>query len=140
MKYDKLSDSQKKDIIQKEYEVNKKSFKDIADSYATYANKIRRDAIKFKIPIRDKSEAQKNALTSGKTTHPTKGKERPDSVKEKIGLGVMNSWDNLDQQTLQLRKEKARNNWENLSEDIKENILREANTAVREASKTGSKL
>jgi len=140
MKYDKLSDKQKKDILTKEYEINNKSFRDIANLYGTYANKVRRDAIKFDIKIRDKSEAQKNALSSGKAEHPTKGKTRSNEVKEKIGMSVMNAWDSLDQTTMQQRKDKARQNWENLSEDVKENILREANNAVRQASKIGSKL
>jgi|LakMenE01Jun11ns_1017448.scaffolds.fasta_scaffold9759949_1 very-short-patch-repair endonuclease len=140
MNYDKMSEKQKKELLSKEYEINNKSFQDIAKQAGTYANKIRRDAIKFKINIRDKSEAQKNALKTGKASHPTEGKKRPESVKSKIGLSVMNSWENLDQITIQQRKEKARQNWENLPEDTKENILREANAAVREASKNGSKL
>ena len=140
MEYNKLSDKQKKDLLIKEYEKSNKSFKDIADQYLTYANKIRRDAIKYGIKIKDKSQAQKNALKKGKSIHPTKGKNRPQEVKDKIGLSVMNSWENLDATTLQQRKDKARQNWENFSEDIKQNILREANIAVREASKGGSKL
>ena len=140
MKYNELSDKQKKDLLIQEYEKNKKSFQDIAATCDTYANKIRRDAIKYKIKIRDKSQAQKNALKTGKASHPTEGKERSETVKNKIGLSVMTSWENLDDQTLQQRKEKARQNWENLSDDTKENILREANIAVREASKSGSKL
>lgn len=140
MDYNKLSDKQKKDLLTKEYEANNKSFKDIADSVGTYANKVRRDAIKLGIKIRDKSEAQKNALQSGKATHPTKGTTRPESIKTKIGLGVMQSWEDMDDKTLNDRKNKARINWENLSQDKRDNILREANNAVREASKQGSKL
>lgn len=140
MKYDDLSDKQKKDLILKEYEKNLKSFKDIAELYSTYANKIRRDAIKYKINIRDKSKAQKNALSTGRVEHPTKGKVRSDETKTKIGVGVMESWENLDDMTLNKRKETARKNWESLSEDERANILKQANTAVREASKKGSKL
>lgn len=140
MNYNNLSDSAKKDMLIKEYENNKKSFKDIADQYGTYANKVRRDAIKLKINIRDKSEAQKNVLASGKADHPTKGKERSDDVKHKIGKSVMESWENLDDAELESRKNKARDNWNKLSETMKENILHEANSAVRKASKTGSKL
>lgn len=140
MLYDKLSDSAKKDLIVLEYEHNKKSFQDIASSYGTYANKIRRDAIKYKVKIRDRSSAQKNALQTGKADHPTKGQNRPEEVKAKIGKSVMDSWENLDDKELNRRKEVARQNWEKLSEDVKENILHEANLAVRQASKTGSKL
>lgn len=140
MLYDKLNDNDRKKLIVIEYEKNKKSFKDIADEYGTYANKIRRDAIKFEIPIRDKSAAQKNVLSSGKAEHPTKGKTRSEEVKTRIGNSVMKAWDNLDETTLQQRKDRARQNWEKLSDDEKANILREANLAVRAASKTGSKL
>lgn len=135
-----MSDKAKKEILLKEYEQNNKSFRDIADIYGTYSNKVRRDAIKFKIKIRDKSEAQKNALATGRVDHPTKGKERSEEVKNKIGTGVMEAWENLDSIELQSRKNKARENWEKLSEDVKENILHQANVAVREASKKGSKL
>ena len=44
-----------------------------------------RRALKFhKIKIRDKAEAQAEALKSERATHPTKGKVRPDSVKQQI--------------------------------------------------------
>lgn len=140
MNYNNLSDNQKKQILLKEYETNNRSFKDIATKYNTYANKIRRDAIKFQISIRDKSAAQKNALKSGKAIHPTKGRSRTEDEKAKIGSSVMNAWNELDQTTLDSRKDKARKNWENLSDDTKENILRQANNAVRESSKNGTKL
>jgi len=140
MQYNTLSDKQKLTLLLQEYEQNQKSFKDIADAYGTYANKIRRDAIKFKIKIRDKSEAQKNALQTGKADHPTKGKNRSEETKNKIGLSVMSVWDNMDEATLQQRKDNARKNWEKLSDIEKENMLKQANTAVRQASKTGSKL
>ena len=140
MNYDHMSDKDKKDFIVKEYEVNQKSFSDIAKLGNTYANKIRRDAIKFKINIRNKSEAQKNALKTGKTSHPTQGKERSQHTKEKIGMKVLQSWENMSDKELQQRKKIAKINWENKSEDEKEFILKQANAAVRESSKTGSKL
>jgi very-short-patch-repair endonuclease len=140
MNYSELSEEKKKQIITERYITQKDSFGDIAKALNTYSNKVRRDAIKYGIDIRDKSEAQKNALNTGKTKHPTKGKKRSESTKQKIGSSVMNSWDNLSEQELNKRKQKAKQNWEKLSDDTKQNILREANVAVREASKKGSKL
>lgn len=140
MDYNNLSDGNKKKFLVEQYETLNKSFKDIADDCGTYANKVRRDAIRLGIKIKDKSEAQKNALKTGKAAHPTKGKERSDIVKNKIGSSVMKNWDNLDAATINKRKETARQNWENLSDDKKNNILKEANVAVRQSSKTGSKL
>lgn len=138
--YNKLSDSDKKNLLIKEYEQNKKSFQDIAKENNTYANKIRRDAIRLNITIRDKSQAQKNALISGKIAHPTKGKTRSEKTKEKIGKAVLNSWENMSDVDLKKRKLQAKINWDNKTEDEKAVILREANIAVRETSKKGSKL
>ncbi|NBU33436.1 hypothetical protein EBZ38_14380 [bacterium] len=140
MTYAKLDDSQRKSIINDLYTIQNKSFQDIANLYGTYANKIRRDAKKFNIPIRDKSEAQKNALKTGKHKHPTKGTKRDDSTKTKIGTSIVRFWDNMDEQELNQRKILAKKNWDNLTEDQKEYMQKQANNAVREASKIGSKL
>lgn len=138
--YNKLTDAEKTKILKQLYIKQKKSFADIAQQFNTYSNKIRRDAIKLNINIRDKSEAQKNALMSGKIKHPTKGKTRPDTTKEKIGFGVMKSWENLSDKELNRRKKLAKQSWDNMDENQKESILRSANEAVRQSSKTGSKL
>lgn len=140
MKYSVLSDNDKREYLIKHYEKLGKSFQDIALEIGTYANKVRRDAIKFNIKIRDKSQAQKNALSSGKIQHPTQGKHRPDNIKQKIGNSVLKSWESLSDKELKKRKNKARINWENKSDEEKEHMLREANIAVRESSKKGSKL
>lgn len=140
MNYDKLMDSEKEKIIKKLYVQQKKSFAQIAKDLNTYSNKIRRDAIKFKVKIRDKSEAQKNALKAGTIEHPTKGKKRSEDVKSKIGFSVMNSWKQLTPQQLKDRQKKAKDQWDNMSDEKKENMIKMANDAVRESSKTGSKL
>jgi very-short-patch-repair endonuclease len=138
--YSNLSDIDKQNIIKDLYLKQKKSFADIADIYNTYANKVRRDAINFKIPIRDKSDAQKNALKTGKHKHPTKGTNRSEEEKNKIGLGVLKAWDSLDDKTLKERKKKSKLAWEKLDQDAKANMVKLANDAVRSTSKVGSKL
>lgn len=138
--YKSLTDTEKKQLLLDLYINQKLSFGSIANQCETYANQIRRDAVKFKIKIRDKSEAQKNALSSGTHSHPTKGKTRSDDTKNKIGSSVMKSWEELSADELDERKNKSRKNWENLDQNIKDNILKSANDAVRVASKTGSKL
>jgi len=140
MNYSQMKDGEKIEFLKEQYENNKKSFQDIAKMTGTYANRLRRDAIKFKIKIRDKSEAQKNALKSGRVDHPTKGKERSENTKNKIGLSVLESWEKLSDSELQKRKDKARDNWNSLDENEQEEILKKANEAVRESSKSGSKL
>jgi len=138
--YSKLDNKQKKEILEKLYIKEKLSFADIANKYNTYANKIRRDAISFKIPIRDKAQAQKNALQSGKHKHPTKGQQRAQDTKDKIGMSVMKAWDDLDTKTLKQRKEKSKLAWEKMDDDTKKNLVKLANEAVRQTSKVGSKL
>lgn len=122
------------------YVVQMKSFAEIASSLGTYANRILRDAKKLKIPIRNKSEAQKNALQTGKTKHPTLGTERSDEVKSKIGLGIAKSWDEMPEDKKNILRDKKREQWNSLSEHQKANMLKSANNAVRVASKVGSKL
>lgn len=140
MSYDKLSDVEKKNILVNLYIDQNKSFADIAHEHNTYANKVRRDAIRLNIKIRSKSEAQKNALQTGKHKHPTKGTNRCDEVKKKIGSSVLESWAEISDKELENRKKQARDKWEQKSEDEKKHILSLANAAVRQSSKTGSKL
>lgn len=138
--YDKLSDNEKQQIINKEYIDNKKSFQNIAKDYGTYANKIRRDAKRLGIIIRSKSEAQSNAILTGSHKHPTKGTIRSDEIKQKIGMSIYENWQELSEKDLEIRKEKARENWNKKSEDEKKEMITKANKAVRASSKTGSKL
>lgn len=140
MNYETMNEGEKIKFLKDQYEKQQKSFSIIANDCGTYANRLRRDAIKFNIKIRDKSEAQKNALKSGRIQHPTKGKSRSEQTKNKIGIGVLQSWEKLSDKELKKRKDKARDNWNNLSENEQEQILRLANEAVRESSKSGSKL
>lgn len=138
--YNDLSDAEKHSLLNKYYIQENKSFQQIAHIYHTYPNKIRRDAIKFGIKSRNKSEAQKNALKSGSHKHPTKGTNRSDSTKIKIGKSVMDSWSNLSDQEIAQRKQQAKNQWNKLSDDEKQHRLNLANQAIRNSSKIGSKL
>jgi very-short-patch-repair endonuclease len=138
--YSDLSKEKKIQVIQELYSEQKQSFADIASQYNTYANRIRRDAVSFGIKIRNKSEAQKNALELGKHKHPTRGTKRNESTKEKIGMSVLKSWENLSEDKIQKRKMQAKQAWDSIDQDKKENMLQKANEAVRVASKKGSKL
>lgn len=140
MPYEDMTDLDKTNVLKQMYEVDRRSFADIAEQLGTYPNKIRRDAKRLNIAIRDKSQAQKNALDTGKHKHPTKGTQRDFETKNKIGMSVLKSWGDLTEQELLSRKNKAKDNWESMSIDDRQNILAKANSAVRKASKEGSKL
>lgn len=138
--YNNLSDQDKYKLLHQLYTIENKSFADIAVIYGTYPNKIRRDAKVLGLSIRNKSEAQKNALNTGKHKHPTKGTQRTIETKQKIGEGVMCSWDNLSNEQLEKRKETAKKNWQDKDDNEKQNMHKAAMDAVRVASKQGSKL
>jgi len=138
--YSKLNENEKKQIIIQYYTEKKRSFQDIAEEYDTYANKIRRDAKKFNINIRNKSDAQKNALNTGKHKHPTKGTFRSEETKNKIGTSVLQSWENMTPQQIKNRKAKNLEAWNRMSDEQKQQMSQAANNAIRETSRVGSKL
>jgi very-short-patch-repair endonuclease len=138
--YSILSNEEKEKLIKQMYEVENLSFGDISQKLNTYPNRIRRDAKKFNIKIKNKSEAQKNALLTGKHQHPTKDKGHSVSTKKKIGTALVDSWERMDQSEIDRRRDLAKENWKNMSNDQKENMKTKANKAVRETSKLGSKL
>lgn len=138
--YSTMSEIEKQQTLERLYVKENKSLGQIAEILHTYPNKLRRDAKKYNIKLRDKSQAQKNALDSGTHQHPTKGKQHTTETKNKIGKGVMTSWDQLSPQELNKRKEMSRAQWMSLSDDKKQEIIKLANQAVRKSSKEGSKL
>lgn len=135
-----MSEKQKKTTLENLYIKQNKSLAEIAQELDTYPNKLRRDAKKFNIQLRDKSQAQKNALTRGVHKHPTKGRARSQDTKHKIGKSVMKSWENLSDEELKHRQETSRARWLSLSQDKQQEIIKLANEAVRKSSKEGSKL
>ena len=138
--YKDLSEKEKMDAINLYYLKQQKSFDEISEMYNTYPNKLRRDAKKFNIPIRSKSEAQKNALKKGRTSHPTQGTCRSEETKQKIGMSVLQNWQNMDDKQLKEIKRKQKKIWSNKSEEEKANLKQAANNAIRQSSKLGSKL
>jgi very-short-patch-repair endonuclease len=112
----------------------------IAEKYNTYPNKIRRLLIKYGRKLNDRSTAQKKALETGRIEHPTKGKKRSDSTKEKISESVYKKWQTMSDQDKQSRIDKAKEQWNNMSELERESLRKSAAEAVRKASKEGSKM
>lgn len=122
------------------YDKQNKSTYEIAEIMGTYPNKIRRILIKSGIELKDKSEAQKNAIQSGKAIHPTLGKTRSDSEKLKISSGVKKYWKDMDPKVYDAKVKKAKQRWMEMSETEKEKMLDAAIKAIQSAGKEGSKL
>ena len=128
--YSKYNDDKKKKFLLKEYVENKKSFSEIAKQVGTYANKIRRDAKRLGIISRDRSQAAKVALESGRSVHPTKNKTLSDEVKNKISESQGKVWDSLSDKERQKRSKIGKDSWEKRSEKEKRYIIQKGADAI----------
>lgn len=112
----------------------------IAKELDTYPNAVRRVLIKNGRKLRNKSEAQKLALKTGRSEHPTEGKERSEETKIQISESTHKYWKKMSPKERQKRVDKARQQWYNMSKAERDEMNRIASQALREASKSGSKL
>lgn len=120
--------------------LNNESTYQIAESLKTYPKKIERVLVKNGIKLRSRSEAQKSAIKTGRTKHPTEGKTRTQEEKNKISDGVHKNWKNMDEDKLRRFKEGAKERWENMSGEKKRLMQELAGRALHQTSKEGSKI
>ena len=113
---------------------------EIADSMKSYPNKIRRILYKNGVPLRYSITAQKNALKKGRAQHPTEGKKRSQETKDKISESQGDVWDSLSDEEKEYRSKIGKDSWEQKSDEDKARLIAQAQDAVRESSRTGSKL
>tara|TARA_Y100001973_G_C5190716_1_gene330803 strand:+ start:1197 stop:1961 length:765 start_codon:yes stop_codon:yes gene_type:complete len=113
---------------------------EIAKSLDTYPNKIRRTLIKHGFSLKNKSEAQKNALESGRSSHPTEGKKRSREERLKISSSLVDYWDEMSDKERAQRVKIAKNNWKNMTAEQKEKMRSKGIAAIRTAATEGSKL
>jgi very-short-patch-repair endonuclease len=113
---------------------------ELATEYKTYPNKIRRILKKGGIVIRDKSEAQKVALETGRSTPPTKGRERTYEEKLKISKSTVKHWENLTDEEREEFRQLCKERWNELPEEKLELMRKAANEKIRQAALEGSKL
>jgi very-short-patch-repair endonuclease len=130
--------NKEKDIIEM-YNEGKSTY-EIAKTFGTYANKIRRILIKHGIEMKSKSEAQKNAINKGVSNTPTKGKKRSYDDRIKISEGLRRMWKNMDEETYNKYVERGRERWDQMSEAEKKEMHESAMQSIRVAGVEGSKL
>ena len=129
-----------KDFLVREYVENNRSTYWISEKLGTYPNKVRR-ALKFLgVDLKSKSEAQSNALKSGRHKHPTKGRKRTEEERIKISEGMANHWENMSEEERDRRIALAKKQWEEMTENEKSELRSMAAEAVRRASQEGSKI
>lgn len=126
--------------IRQMYEVDKKSLRQIAKVYKTYALAIYRVLVHIGVDVRDKSDAAKEALASGRAIHPTAGKTLSEETKEKIGQSVANAWDNMPEQKREAISEKHKEIWENKSDEAKLELSKKSHKAIAASAVEGSKM
>jgi len=135
-----------REYLVKEYLKKGRSTSSIAKEWSTvnkkvYPNTIRRLLTKYQIPLRDKSEAQKNFLASN--PHPLEGRARTDEEKKKISEGIQKWWDDMDQDDVDRLKsamrERAGDKWASMSKKEKIDAVRKMHQASREVAGMGGK-
>lgn len=139
--YNSMTDKTRQKFINDAYAVCELSYGEIAKLCKTYANKIRRDAKRLGCTSpRGKSNAQKAALSSGRHTHPTEGKELSVDTKRKIGHKIADNWANLSDKDRARRSQIGKDHWNSMTPDQQKDLRIAAGDAIRNAAKHGSKL
>lgn len=122
------------------YNEKNQSTYDIAKQLNTYPNKIRRTLKKHGYDLKDRSEAQRAALESGRSTHPTAGKKRSMEERVAISHSLVNYWDSMSDKERKKRVVMAKDNWNKMSDEQKESMREKGIAAIRTAASEGSKL
>ncbi len=112
----------------------------IAEKLGTYPNKIRRILKKNGIHLRTRSNAQKNALSSGRSSHPTAGTTMSEETKMKISDSQGYVWDSLTDEQKEYRSQIGRRSWDQKTDEEKASLIEEAQNAVRRSGRLGSKM
>jgi very-short-patch-repair endonuclease len=112
----------------------------IAKHLDTYPNKIRRTLLKHGRKLKDRSSAQKAALDSGRSKHPTAGKTRSKEERVKISSSLEVYWNTMGDEERNRRVDMAKENWNKMTNKQKETMRAKGVKAIRVAASEGSKL
>ena len=112
----------------------------IAKELETYPNKIRRILIKHGKELKSKSEAQKVALKTGRSKHPTEGRERSHVEKLNISKSMSSYWDEMDESDREARVEDSKERWAKMDPNKRKEMQALAIEGIRRASTEGSKI
>ena len=94
----------------------------------------------LRVERRSASESQKNALATGRATHPTAGKPLSESNRQNLSKSIGKRWSEVSDEERARRAAKARENYANMSDRKKKQLHHKAAVAVRKAAEQGSKL
>ncbi len=111
----------------------------LCKEYDTYPNKILRILRKNGVELRKKSEAQKLALETGASKHPTKGRKMTQETRLKQSDSQRDRWNNMSESERKEFSEGAKQRWDERSDHNKAEMRSKAASELRKASLEGSK-
>lgn len=112
----------------------------IGEKFNVFPNTIRRILHRNGVHVRSKSEAQKLALDTKRAEHPTEGKQMPEDARLKISQARVEYWANAGDDVRKGFADRARERWESMDDDKRDEIQRLAGEGLRESAKFGSKI
>ena len=140
IQYLKLSDEQKITFLSEKYYEEGMSVSEIARLAKTYPNKIRRDALRLNLPLKNKSDVYKDLHKRGIVVSPTKGRTRTKEEKYKISESRHKAWSSMSKKEREDVRQKHVKNWKNKTEEEKNDFIKTGLSAIRQTQEVGSKL
>lgn len=122
------------------YTVDKLSTASIAEQMGTNSKFIQRLLKKLGVPLRNKAEAQKEALKAGRAEHPTEGKPMDEERKAKIGEKVTTYYASLTTSEKKAKAKKSKDAWEKRSDTDIAEMRKKAGASYAKTSRNGSKI
>lgn len=116
------------------------SIRNIAKKFNSYPSKIYKILLDNNRPIRNKSQAQKLLLETGKIQHPTQGKQRSDETKNKISTRTFDKWNKKTKEEKEAFRKQAKEKWEKLPQEVKDKMNNRAKKAIQATTRKGSKM
>jgi len=117
-----------------------KSTYQIGKELGVNAKRVQRALQSLGVVLRSYKDAQKVALDSGRSTHPTKGKKLSESTKSKMGRAISKYWSQMSEEEKVRRSDMSRDQWNAMSEQEKQDLYSKAAEGCRKAAKEGSKM
>lgn len=116
-----------------------KSLREVGEIVKKHPNSVMK-IVKAAGKLRDKSIAQKKALESGKTKHPTAGTTRSEETRKKISESVAESWQNTPEEKKKEHAERSKKTMAKMTPQQRAAMQEAAAKGLERARKEGSKL
>ncbi len=118
---------------------NGKSLREIATEVSASLGTVYK-VVKQSGNLRDKSEAQSLAISTGKREHPTAGKPRSESTKQKISESRAEAWDRATPEERKKASDRQREFMNNMDEKTKKEMSDKAMQGLLATKKEGSRI